>query len=566
MEEVTGELKESVSEKEVKQRKNSIKKKFSSWIKDNYNKIFIALLVLAFIIRILIFIKTMHQPLWWDEADYLSASKKWAFGLNNVGDIWYYRRGFLWPLIGAAFFGAGLGEIGMKFLVVLLSTGTVALSYFLVEKMFDKKSALLVAIGVTFSWISLFFTGRVLTDIPATFFVLLALLFFWKGYVLKEGNKFLYLFGIFYALSLLVRFQFAMFAIPFLVFIIIKEKSKFIKNKSLWITLGIIFVILIPFFVLYWTHYGNIITDILSHYFGVSGVSNTTPLPRTISTLFAYFQNLPYMLTTPILVLFIIGIFIFFQDMFLGIDKILKNEEIQKKFFIFLWIVVSFLVLGYITDYVEQRYILATLPFLFLIAISPLTKTAELISKHYPKITKKTGYFLSVTLLLALLIISIGNSPSNYSWGNSLIDNKLTSYSDIQNAGLWIKANSNPGDLVLTASRPQIVYYAERSVQGDLNLDNASILEQTIKKLNASFFAISLEEQASYPSWLLSIATQNGINTISLPYFNSSVSYNSNGQITNIDLKNEIVKDGIKYTLVYPTNGLDGAFVYKIQQ
>jgi 4-amino-4-deoxy-L-arabinose transferase-like glycosyltransferase len=223
MEEVKGELKESVSEKEIEKRKDSIKKKFSSWIKDNCDKVLIALLVISFIIRILIFIKTMNQPLWWDEADYLSAAKKWGIGIN-VGDIWYYRRGFLWPLIGALFFKLGIGEISMRFLVVLLSTGTVALSYFVIAKMFDKKSALLVSIGIAFSWISLFFTGRVLTDIPGTFVLLLALLFFWKGYVLKEGNRYLYLFGLFYALALLVRFQFAMFAIPILIFIFTREK------------------------------------------------------------------------------------------------------------------------------------------------------------------------------------------------------------------------------------------------------------------------------------------------------------------------------------------------------
>jgi 4-amino-4-deoxy-L-arabinose transferase-like glycosyltransferase len=504
MEEVKGELKESLPEKEIEQRKNSIKKKFSYWIKDNYDKIFIALLVVAFIIRILIFIKTMNQPLWWDEADYMSAAKKWGLGLNNIVDIWYYRRGFLWPAIGAAFYGMGLGEIGMKFLVVLLSTGTVALSYFVIAKMFDKKSALLVSIGIAFSWISLFFTGRVLTDIPATFFLLIALLFFWKGYVLKEGNKFLYLFGIFYACALLVRFQFAMFALPFLVFMFTRERFKFLKNKHIWITIGLAFAVLLPFLILYWMHYGNVFTDILRYYFGVQGVSSSTGAynPRTISTLFDYFKNLPYILTTSIFLLFIVGIFIFFQDMILGIDKIFKNEEIQKKFFIFLWIVVPFLVLGYISAYVEQRYVYATLPFLFLIAVSPLIKLGDVIHKHYSKISKKTGYILSIIFLLFLLVIPLGTISSNYSSANSLIDNKLASYSEVEQAGLWLKANSNPGDLIMTQSRPQIVYYAERSVQ-PMNLDmfaNQSFFESVVKELKPAYLVLSSYEQS--PSWV----------------------------------------------------------------
>lgn len=483
-------------EEDIEKRKNSIKKKLSSMIKDNYDKIFIILLIVAFIIRFLIFLKTAHQPLWWDEGDYFSTAKEWGLGLN-LGNIWYYRRGFLWALISAVFFKFGLGEIGVRFLVMLMSTSIVAFSYFIISKMFDKKSAILVALGVLFSWVSLFFTGRILTDIPAAFFLLLALLFFWKGYVLKEGNKFLYLFGVFYALSLLTRFQFAMFALPFLVFIFTREKFKFVRNKHLWITFGLAFAVLLPFFVLYWMHYGNIFTDILSHYFGVSGISNTAPNVRTISTIFDYFKDLPYILTKSILVLFVIGIFIFFQNMFLGIDKIFKNEEVQKKFFIFLWVVVPFLVLGYITQYVEHRYILSTLPFLFLIAATPIVKAGNLINKHYPKISKKVIYALSMIFLLLLLIISFGSgNPSNYSWSNSLIDNKLNSYLEIQQAGLWMKENSNPEDIIISVSRPQITYYSERTTYSpNQKGTDAKGLEEMVNELKPKYYMLSAIER-----------------------------------------------------------------------
>jgi len=484
-------------EEGIEKKKDSIKKKFSSLIKDNYDKILIVLLIVAFVIRLLIFIKTMNQPLWWDEGDYLSAAKKWGLGLN-IRDMWYYRRGFLWPAIGAVFFKLGLGEIGIRFFTVLLSTGLVALSYSVIAKMFDKKTALLVSVGIIFSWISLFCTSRILTEIPATFLLFIALLFFWKGYVLKEGNKFLYLFGIFYALSLLIRFQFAMFAFPFFIFIFTREKFKFVRNKHIWITVGLAFAVLIPFFIMYWTHYGNIFTDILSHYFGVQGVSNNTGyLERTSATLFSYFKDLPYMLTKSIFVLFIIGIFLFFQDMIFGIDKIFKNEEVQKKLFVFLWIVVTFLVLGYITDYVEQRYILPTLPFIFLIAVSPLIKLGDILNKHYTKVSKKTAYILSVLVLLLLLIVSLGSIQSNYSWANSLIDTKLPSYSEIQQAGLWIKENSNPTDVIISQSYPQITYYAERSTYSP-NYRGTGIngLEEMVNELKPRYYMLSAIERS----------------------------------------------------------------------
>ena len=482
-------------EEDIEKRKNRLKSKLFSWVNSNYDKLFIIILIAAFFLRLIIFIKTMNQPLWWDEGDYFATAKNWGLGLN-IGDIWYYRRGFLWALIGAIFFKLDLGEVGIRFLVLLMSTSIVALSYFVIAKMFNKKTAILVALGVLLSWVPLFFTGRILTDIPATFFLLLALLFFWKGYVLKEGNKFLYLFGVFYALSLLTRFQFAMFALPFLVFILLREKSKIVKNKHLWITLGIMFAILLPFFVMYWMHYGNIFTDILSHYFGVSGVSSTTPTPRTASTLFAYFNDLPYILTKSIFFLFIFGVFFFFLDMFLGIDKIFKNEEIQKKFFIFLWIITPFLVLGYITQVVEHRYILSTLPFLFLIASVSITKIGNWINKRYSNISKKTIFVFSVIILLFLLIVSFGtNFVSNYSFSNSMINDKLTSYSEVQSAGIWMKQNSEPTDIIISESRPQITYYSERTTYGLGQLSsNETEFEENMSRIKPKYLMLSIFE------------------------------------------------------------------------
>lgn len=504
--EETGENK--VSEKTVEKRKFKLKELCFGWVKDNYDKLFIAILILAFILRIWIFFKTASQPFWWDEADYLSAAKKWA-GLNpNLGDIWYYRRGFLWPLISSLFFRIGIGEIGIRFLVFLLSSGIVAVSYFIIKKMFNKKIAVLTSLALSLSWIYLFFTGRVLTDIPSAFFILLSLLFFWKGYVLKEGNKFIYLFGLSLGLAVLTRMQSLVFAFPFLIYIFTKEKFKMFKNKSLWIALGLFMILFIPQIIMYISRYGNPVTDILGHYFGVKGVtSDADYIQRSSSNLFAYFANLPYILGgqyplgIAIFVLFLIGALIFLFNLVLGFDKIFKNEEIQKKLFIALWIIIPFLVLGYITDYVEQRYASADLLFLFAIAILPLMKFGEYISKREKIGSRKS--FIFVFIILLILIIP------NFTWGNDLTENKLLSYSEIQQAGLWIKENSNPSDLVITASRPQIVYYSERSVQsGSLPVwDNATYFESQINELKPRYLVLSVYEQS--PQWIYEYPQNN---------------------------------------------------------
>jgi len=442
-------------EKEIEKRKSKIKDRIAEWWKDPYNKVFLIILIAAFVIRFIIFLNTTQQPLWFDEANFLSTAKKWA-GLD-VNNIWYYRRGFLWVLIPTISFVSGFGETGVRFLEVLLSTGLVAVSYSLVKLMFDKKMALFTSAAVAASWVYLFFTARPMTEIPATFFILLALLFFWKGYELKQGNKFIYIFAVFYALAIMTRTQYLMFAFPLLIFVFTKEKFNFIKNKHLWLAILIFLVMFTPYFILYWQHYGNPVTDILAYYFGITTFSSsaqTEVATRTFSTIFDYFKDMPYLLTKTIFVFFIIGALLFFADLVFGFDKIFQNENIRKKLFILLWIVIPFLVLGYITEYVEQRYDMPALPFIYLIAILPFIKIEPIIEKNL-KLGKKVTAVLIFLILIALFI-------PNYTWGKQLIQAKITSYIEVKESGLWIKENSQIGDIVISNSQPQTMYYSER--------------------------------------------------------------------------------------------------------
>jgi len=494
VEEITGVIKESASGTDIEKRKKNLKNKFFSWIKDNYDKLFIFILIAAFVVRLIIFIKTMNQPLWYDEASYLMAGKKWGLGLG-IRDIWYYRRGFLFPLICAFFFKFGLGEVSIRFMGILLSTGFVFVSYFIIKNMFNKKIALLSCIGLTLSWILLFFTGRILTDIPAAFLILLSLLFFWKGYVMKKGNKFIYLFALFFGLAVLIRMQSVMLIPPFLIMIFIKEKFKMFKNKSLWIALVIFALVMLPQAVLYSMHYGNPIPDILSHYLGIGSSAEAQSSGQTFSLIFNYLIDLPYMISTPMFILLLIGAGYFLLDIILGFDQIFKNQDLQKKVFVFAWILSLFLIMGYIgsVSYVEQRYITTGLPFLFMLASVPLIKLSELFTKKF-KIKEFTSIVL-VSIILVILLVANIFGASNYTTSFSLLDNKLTSYYEVQQAGLWLKENSNPEDTIVTSSVTQIMYYSERSgyTFQDLGV-NETLFDENVTKMKPTYLMLSIFE------------------------------------------------------------------------
>ena len=489
--------------KEIAQRKEKIKGAVLNWVKNPYNAIFLVILAVAFVVRMWIFFKTMNQPLWWDEADYMTAAKRWGFGLN-IRDIWYYRRGFLWPLLSSVIFKVGLGEISIRLLILVFSVSIIIFTYILVSMIFNKKIALLSSLFATFSWVYLFFTGRLLTSLPGTALLLLSTIFFWKGYVKKENPKFIWLWGLLLGLAILIRFQFAMMVAPFLLFIFIKDRFKAFKNKHLWIGLACLLLLFLPLFIIYTHFYGNIVTDILYHYFDVG---------KTVATghwlwsgLFYYFiksEGLLYILSLPFLITLIIGSVIYFSDLVLGIDKIFKNPALQKKLFVFLFILIPFLVLGYMSEYIEQRYVMSTLPFLFALSSLPFVWVLDFIKKES---TKKTIYAVLFIAFALLLIFSTPLYISNLQTTKSLTLSKSESYLEVKQAALWMKQNSEPNDAILTMSFPQTMYYSERSCysystgSNQQSYQSPEDLNKDIEEFNPKFFVVSVFEPW-IPQW-----------------------------------------------------------------
>ncbi len=119
------------------------KKGFSNWFADKYNLTFLGILLLAIAIRIYYFVLTAHQPLWWDESDYLAYAKN----LANLGGDWIVtaQHNSLFPFIVAGLFLIKLGEPAIKFILEILpSIFIVVLTYLICLKMYsDKRIALI---------------------------------------------------------------------------------------------------------------------------------------------------------------------------------------------------------------------------------------------------------------------------------------------------------------------------------------------------------------------------------------------------------------------------------------
>jgi len=236
------------------------------------HKWLIAIFVIALLVRI-IFVFSMPVKLW-DETIYLnlgaglsnnplsySFSHGWSDFIPSGGDDFYGypKAGFRAPLLPyliSIFYFLNLGFLA-NFLIPLIGALSVILVYKLGKELFNKKVALISSLFFAFIPLHVFYSGRVLTDVLFTFFVLLTFISFWKGYE-KNNKKNKVLFGVFLALALLSRYT-ALWIIPiFLFYFLIRDKSlKFLKDKYLWYSILAFFGTLIPWFIYGIFEYNN---------------------------------------------------------------------------------------------------------------------------------------------------------------------------------------------------------------------------------------------------------------------------------------------------------------------
>ncbi len=486
-------MEEEVAEN-IEKRKAGLKKFFFGWVKDNYDKAFIAVFLLAVAIRLYFLATTISQPVWWDAADYLTEAKVLAGKLN----IPYYftpRRTFLLPLLWAGLLKLGFGEVSFRILEFLFSIAAIPAVYLFGKRIFDKKIALISSFLFAVFWLQIFYSNRLMTEVPSLTLLLFSVYFFWEAYAKKNEKMYIW-FGIFLGLSFLTRAgTLVMFAV-FPIFLILTEKFKFLKNKHLWFGALCISILMGSFF---------IFTSLKQHlnavaYFlaltpetGQAGATRLTNLMGP-SGIIEYAKIMPhyFALNIILLSLFVFGFLFCLFNLFIRIGFAKKNPEERKYLFLLLLALVPFLFQALAYNHVEDRYLMNAFPAFFIMLASGLVQIGTWIN-HYKK---HLGTFI-IIILLAF------GAYSQITYGNLIITNKATSYQEVKDSALLIKANSKPTDIIFTVSVPQTTYYAEREVYSDISEgSNQSSFEKKVKELKPAFLVLSLFE--TYAPWIYS--------------------------------------------------------------
>src|SRR3989344_501074 len=123
------------------------------FLKSNLNIIVIIILVFAAFLRL----KYMNVPnaIWWDEGEYLSIAKEWAFGINY--DVPAVRQPLV-PFLISILYRIGISSLAIiKFFVVLIpSVASVLLTYLLGKEIYNKNVGLISSFIMSVFWVALF--------------------------------------------------------------------------------------------------------------------------------------------------------------------------------------------------------------------------------------------------------------------------------------------------------------------------------------------------------------------------------------------------------------------------
>ena len=341
------------------------------------------ILFISFFIRVLFLL--VDYPLWWDSHVYIGISKYiYTFGAQG---IWESFRPLVHPIILGAFCKAGFDVFFVgKLLDLVLSVVVVYLTYLVGRRVFSEKVALVGASIFAINPLFIMFTGLILTEPLAMVFGLLGMLLFFD-YLDSKSYLRLFFSGVVLGLSFMTKFpQGIFFGSCFLVLVFMK-KSWLVRLKEV-IVFGLGFsVFVIPFLVLNYILYQNILIP-----FTAGSWIVTTATWLYGSGLFYYTFNL--FISFPIFLFFFGYLYYFISG---------KRYFRYKELVLVLVFVLTFLYFHSVPRK-EIRYLVTVLPMLSLFVGFAIVRIYNhLKSSLAPKIRPRS--FIVVCIILIIIVM-----------------------------------------------------------------------------------------------------------------------------------------------------------------
>lgn len=429
--------------------------RIKAWLKNKYNFTFLLIIIAAILFRGYYFFVTNNQPLWWDEASYMSVAKSYAgIGYSTLESI----RSSGFPRTMSLFYLLGItNESVIRFFGLYLpAIILLVLTYVLLSKMYqDKRIALIGTVIMAVLWENVFYSNRFHTENLALIFQYLAVIFLLKLYGPSKPKSKLWTIVLLVASTILVfwyRPGNVLFIPAMIAFALIMHVSEFTstKKRKLATAAGLLALIALFFISL------NTESPLIKAYYHPE-----LPISwNSFNVFLGFFKSPINWLPSIFFYTFLIGLIGALFAIYLYFPKIVKEpralSQTMKSNIFNLLLLLS--VMGGFVAFIrpeafEYRWFFPLLPALLSFASIGVVNFSDWLSN---KINKK-----SLSIFILLVIVFLG-AYTQMSIVDPLVKQKASTYSQVKEAGLWLKQNTAINEVVLSTSKPQIAFYSER--------------------------------------------------------------------------------------------------------
>ena len=223
------------------------RKMYRKLTKIRYKSSILLILILVFALALrLIFFSGIDSS---DSLGYTQFANMLAKG-ESLKDVEYFglRTGILFP-VSVLYSTFGVNEITSNIVILLISLASIVLIYNFGKLLFNEKAGLLSAFLLSFFPFDVVYSTKLMTDLPAAFFVALSVYFFLKSEKINKiisSSIYLIFSGLSLGIAYLTKELSILIGLFFLVYIIYNKKFKW---KYLFMTFG--FLIIISFELMY---------------------------------------------------------------------------------------------------------------------------------------------------------------------------------------------------------------------------------------------------------------------------------------------------------------------------
>ncbi len=333
----------------------------------------------------------------------------------------------------APFFALGLGEVGIRLILTITSLLSVYLVYRVGARLMNPWVGIIGAALFSCHYLNVFYTERIMCEVPYVTLALLALVFF-----LSDQKILIWASGPIFSMSIMLRYPAFMIPVSLLIFVLMTERARALRKADYWICLGLALLAMAP----------EALTRGLDTVRATSWImtpqspeERLVALWNTIKVFFGLWD--PISRIALIAGLLLTGWYILSW-------RFRPVERRQAHLLLVCLAVGPLLLQGLWITHLEDRYLYGSLAPACLLMASAYWHLTRFSPPHLREIVLGT----TATCLLCICGLMLQHSTT-------LTIQKSTSYEELRIAGEWLKNQKDPGAMVISQSVAQVTYYSE---------------------------------------------------------------------------------------------------------